>query len=79
MENDDKDNAATSADAAAASESPDTAVTSESGDEAAGSADDAEKILVQPERASGMPRLLAVFALLVAFVSASLAGFLWWQ
>jgi uroporphyrin-3 C-methyltransferase len=34
---------------------------------------------VAPQRTTGGTRWLAVFALLVAFGSASLAGFLWWQ
>lgn len=77
MQNDD-DNASADTTEPAASEALDTDVTPESNGESV-EAPDGEAIAEQPERGSGVPRLLATFALLVAMLSACLAGFLWWQ
>lgn len=81
MSKDDEDgeNSVEQLDAAEVAEPDDAANSAEGTDTPAETEAVEAAIVVAPPRTSGATRWLAVFALLVALVSASMAGFLWWQ
>ncbi len=78
MENDDKDKANTESDQPAPI-AVTVATVPESVEAEAEVAAETEAEPAKPERPSAVPRAVALFALLVAMLSAAAAGFLWWQ